>query len=281
MLPNTYKIHAQFSLKTHMIVLHLVTAFLVIISLVTHTEASERAFPFSPGEKLTFQVKWSFIPAGEGILEILPMERINGIQSYHFVMTTRTYPFIDLFYKVRDRIDAYTDGAMTHSILYKKRKEGKSKRNVVVNFDWGKGEAQYSEFGKKSDPIPIKAGSFDPLSVFYALRLYALRENMEIHAQVTDGKRCVTGKAKIVRRETVKVANGTYDTFLAEPELRHIRGVFEKSKNAKLQIWVSADHYRIPVRIRSKVSVGSFIAELVAAENLGPDTGTAKKRASP
>lgn len=276
MLPNTHKMNSLFTLKMHMIVKRLVTAFLVIIALVTHTEASERAYPFSPGEKLTFRVKWSFIPAGEGILEILPMERINGVQSYHFVMTTRTYPFIDLLYKARDRIDAYTDAAMTHSILYKKRKEGKSKRNVVVNFDWGKPEAQYSNFGKKSNPIPVKPGSFDPLSVFYALRLHALRENMEIQVPVTDGKRCVMGKAKIIRRETVKVASGTYDTFLAEPELRHIRGVFKKSKNAKLQIWVSADHRRIPVRIRSKVSVGSFVAELIAAENLGPETGSGK-----
>lgn len=276
MLPHEHKMRSLCAVEMHMIVMRLATAFLVIIALATHAEASERAHPFSPGEKLTFQVKWSFIPAGEGILEILPVERINGVQSYHFVMTTRTYPFIDLFYKVRDRIDAYTDAAMTHSILYRKRKEGKSKRNVVVYFDWDKQEAQYSNFGKKSNPIPIKPGSFDPLSVFYALRLHALRENTEIRAHVTDGKRCVMGKAKIIRRETVKVASGTYDTFLAEPELRHIRGVFKKSKNAKLQIWVSADHRRIPVKIRSKVSVGSFVAELIAAENLGPDTSTGK-----
>jgi len=95
-------------------------------------------------------------------------------------MTTRTYPVIDLFYKVRDRIDAYTDAAMTHSILYKKRKEGKSKRNVVVNFDWAKPEAQYSNFGKKSNPIPIQPGSFDPLSVFYAFRLHAHVEYLKL-----------------------------------------------------------------------------------------------------
>jgi hypothetical protein len=276
MRPHTYKMRSLWVTQMHMIVMHLVPAFLVIIALSIHTEASERAHPFSPGERLTFRVTWGFIPAGEGILEILPMERINGIQSYHFVMTARTYPLIDLLYKVRDRIDSYTDAAMTHSLLYKKRKEGKSKRNVVVYFNWGKQEAQYSNFGKKSNPIPLQSGSFDPLSIFYALRLRTLRENMEIQAHVTDGKRCVMGRAKIIRRETVKVASGTYDTFLTEPELRHIRGVFKKSKNAKLQIWVSADHRRIPVRIRSKVSIGSFVAELIAAENLCPDTATAK-----
>jgi hypothetical protein len=251
----------------------LVTTFLLSMALSSRAQAIESAFPFLHGEKLTFQVTWSFLPAGEGILEILPMERIDGVLSYHFVMTTRTYRYIDLIYKVRDRIDAYTDKEMTHSILYKKRKEGTSKGNVIVNFDWDKKEAHYSSLGEKSVPIPVKPGSFDPLSVFYAFRLHPLRENMEIQINVTDGKACFTGKAKIIRRETVTVASGTYDTFLAEPELGNIRGVFQKSKNARFQIWVSADHRRIPVRIRSKVCVGSFVAELVSAENLCPDTG--------
>jgi hypothetical protein len=272
MLPLRNTMRLLVKVEGHAVFICLATAFLVFIALSSQTQAVERAFPFSHGEKLTFQVTWSFLPAGEGILEILPMERINGVLSYHFVMTTRTYPFIDLIYKVRDRIDAYTDEAMTHSLLYKKRKEGKSKGDVVVNFDWDKKEALYSSLGEKSKPIPLKPGSFDPLSVFYAFRLQPLRENMEIKVHVTDGKGCFTGKARIIRRETVTVASGTYDTFLAEPELGHIRGVFQKSKHARFQIWVSADHHRIPVRIRSKVSVGSFVAELISAENLCPDT---------
>lgn len=277
MHPRRHMMRIFFKVERHVVLVCLVTAFLVFSALGSHAQAIERAFPFSHGEKLTFQVTWSFLPAGEGILEILPMERINGVLSYHFLMTTRTYPFIDLIYKVRDRIDAYTDAAMTHSLLYKKRKEGKSKGSVVVNFDWDKKEAQYSSSGEKSNPILLKPGSFDPLSVFYAFRLQPLRENMEIQVHVTDGKGCVTGKAKIIRRETVTVASGTYDTFLAEPELGHLRGVFEKSKSARLQIWVSADHRRIPVKIRSKVSVGSFVAELISAENLCPDIGAGKQ----
>ena len=36
-----------------------------------------------------------------------------------------------------------------------------------------------------------------------------------------------------------------------------------KSKDAKLQLWLSDDKYRIPVKIKSEVVVGSFSAELV------------------
>ena len=244
----------------------IIVAFVVIFGLAEDTLSGDKDFPFSPGEKLTFQAKWGLIPAGEAVLQVLPIETVNGIKSRHFMLTTKTYPFIDLFYKVRDRIDAYTDVEMTHSILYKKFKQGKSKKNVVVNFFWNKNKAQYSNFGKKRKPISILPGSFDPLSVFYAFRLRKLEENLEMEGPVTDGKKCVIGRVKVVRREKIRIASGTYDTYLVEPELRHIGGVFEKSRNARLQIWVTADEKQIPVRVKSRVVVGSFVGELISLE---------------
>jgi hypothetical protein len=245
-------------------------AFITTYGLAKDIKAVEKPLPFSPGEKLTFQVKWSFIPAGEAVLEVLPIETVNGVRSHHFVMTAKTYPFIDLFYKVRNRIDAYTDIGMTHSILYKKHNRGKNKRDVIVNFNWARQEAQYSNFGSKKRPISLLPGSFDPWSVFYAFRLHDLKVNMRIKAPVTDGKKCVIGEARVVKREKIQLPSGAYDTYLVEPNLKHIGGVFEKSKDAKLKIWVTADTLRIPVRVKSKVIVGSFVAELISAEKIAP-----------
>ena len=261
-----------------MLFIFTVIAFTMTFGFAENTRAVEKVFPFYPGERLTFQVKWSFIPAGETVLEILPIETINGVKSYHFVMTAQTYPFVDFFYKVRDRVDAYADVGMTHSVLYRKQSRGKTKRNVVVNFNWEKQQAQFSNLGKRKKPIPILAGSFDPLSIFYAFRLHDRKENAVIEIPVTDGKKCVMGKAKIVKREEIKVASGTYDTYLVEPDLKHISGVFKKARKAKLKIWVTADKRRIPVRIKSKVIVGSFVAELISAERAGPHLGILQPR---
>jgi hypothetical protein len=248
---------------------------LVLVALLTTfalsgiTNATKNKFPFSPGEKLTYQVRWAFIPAGEAVLEIYPIETMNGRKVYHFVLTARTFAVVDLIYKVRDRIDAYADEKLSHSVLYKETKEGQRKRRVVVNFNWEKGEAQRSNFGEKREPVPIKPGTFDPLSVYYALRMHDLKENMEVEKPLTDGKKWILGRAKVVKREKITVISGTYDTYLVEPNLEHIGGVFKKSKDAKLQIWVTADDRRIPVKIKSKVAVGSFVGELLSIEN-GP-----------
>ena len=252
--------------KFNLIYLPVITALLIVPVCSQSAPATEEKFPFHPGERMVFEVKWAFIPAGEGVLVVKPIEDIGGIPSYHFVFTARTNEVVDLIYKVRDRVDSYVDTAMTHSILYKQRQRGKSRKDVTVHFNQTKLQAQYALFGRKAEPVSISRGTFDPLSVFFALRLYDPNILKEVSIPVSDGKKCVLGRARIIKRERIRVAGAVYDTFLAEPELEHIGGVFKKSPHAKIQIWVTADYRHIPVRIKSRVIVGSFTADLISYE---------------
>jgi len=249
-------------------VLLLVPVIFFLFFQVSLLNSSENPLPFLHGEKLTFKVKWVFIPAGEAVLEVMSPERLNGISVNHFRMTARTYDYIDPIYMVRDQVDSFTHIGMNHALLYLIQAKGKEKKDVVVNFDWEKKQAYFSDFGYKQEPIPILSGSFDPLSVFYAFRLFDLKEGAELKVAVSDGKKSVMGGAKVIREERIKVPAGTFKTYLVEPEMEHIGGVFRKSKDAKFQIWVTADKSHIPVRIKSKVIVGSFVAELVDAQNI-------------
>jgi hypothetical protein len=87
-----------------------------------------------------------------------------------------------------------------------------------------------------------------------------------IRIAVTDGKRCVMGSARVLRREKIQVAGRFYDTFLVVPDLKNIRGIFEKSKKSQVRVWVTADERRIPVKVQSAVTVGHFVGELVSYE---------------
>ena len=163
--------------KSLLRVTFIITAILTGFILNETIQAVEKDFPFYPGEKLTFQLKWTVVPAGQGTLEILPIEIIKGVKAYHFVLTAKSNSFLDYIYKVRDRIDAYTDIEMTHTILYKKKqREGKTKRDVVVNFNWDNNKAQYSTLKDIREPIDVLEGSFDPLSAFYYTRLFDLKK---------------------------------------------------------------------------------------------------------
>jgi hypothetical protein len=241
----------------------------VVIAWSGDVPASTRAF--RSGERLTFVLKWTIIPAGEAVLEVLPKEHMAGIDAYHFVLTARSNAFIDAFYMIRDRVDAWSDAAMTQSLLYRKKQhEGSTRRDITVSFDWEAMTAQYINQGEARVPIPISPGTFDPLSIFYWSRSVDLVAGGRIKRSVTDGKKHVLGVADVVRRETIRVPAGTFDTLLIEPDLSHVGGVFEKSPDAKIQLWVSADPRRVPVKLKSKVVVGSFSGELVSITGTGP-----------
>ncbi len=225
--------------------------------------------PFVVGEKLTYILKWGFIPAGEAVLEVLPKTMISGgEEAYHFVLTARSNGFVDPFYKVRDRIESFTDAGITRSLYYlKKQREGSTDKDIVVTFDWDEMTAQYSNYGELIAPIPLLPGSFDPLGAFFYTRLVAIATGDEISRPVTDGKKNVIGRVRILKREKISVPAGTFDTYMLEPEMKDVGGVFRKSKKAKLHIWITADSRRMLVKIKSKVVVGSFVGELVSATN--------------
>ena len=231
---------------------------------------SSQDIPFAPGERLKFELKWTFVPAGEATLEVLPSEKVDGRNAYHFVMTARSNSFVDAFYRVRDRIDAYTDMAMNGSLLYlKKQREGPTKRDEKVIFDQVELKARYQRLGEKKDKeINIMPGTFDPLAVFFFARMIDMSVGMQIEKPVSDGQKIVIGRAKIVKKEKIEVPAGKFKTFLLEPELKHIGGVFKKSKDASIKLWVTADKRHIPVKIASKVAVGYFTGELISAKGL-------------
>ncbi len=56
-----------------------------------------------------------------------------------------------------------------------------------------------------------------------------------------------------------------FDTYLLALQVNHFSGVFKKSENPTVTLWVNADQRRIPVRIKIKVFIGSVIFDLVSA----------------
>lgn len=250
----------------------LFAGLLLPLLLLPHPEAAggegSPELPFKAGERLTYELKWGLIPAGTAVLEVLQPTEVDGAPAHHFSLSVRSNSFVDHFYMVRDTIEAFTDEKVTRSLGYTKRQhEGKTRRDITVRFDWQKEEAQYSNFGKLNKPVKLLPGTLDPLSVFYAFRRCDLKESAQLKSAVSDGKKVVVGTAIVLQRQLIRVNNRSYDTFLVEPDLKDVGGVFKKSRDAKLQIWVTNDSRKLPVRIASRVVVGSFVAELASIEH--------------
>lgn len=235
-----------------------------IFSITSDSHASE--LPFLPGEVMNYQVRWAFIPAGVATIRVRAIKKIGGTPVHHFILEAKTYPYIDLIYKVRERVESYTDMKKGRSIFYRKIRKGHSKKDISVVFDWKEKKAEYIQNGITRFRTPVLDGTTDPLSVFFIFRAMHLEENRIFKRPVSDGKKCVIGIARVLRREKISVSSNIYSTYLVEPEIKHIGGVFKKKKGSRLLIWVTDDKRHIPVRIKSEVAVGSFTAELVSYE---------------
>jgi hypothetical protein len=236
----------------------------VAVLLLLLTSPSARAdIPFGPGEKLSYDLYWTFIPAGSATLETLDAEPVEGHPALHFRALAQSLPFVDKFYKVRDSIESWVDPGVTRALLYKKdQSEGDYVRHYLVRFD-GNGNVAYRySKGALKNAVLIPLGTFDPLSMLFLFRTKELHVGMTFAAPITDGEKSVTGTAKVVRRETIKTKAGEFDTLLVEPDVRNIGGVFRKSPDATLQVWITNDARRIPVRVKSRVVVGHFSMEL-------------------
>lgn len=232
--------------------------------------AEDPQVAFGPGEKLTFRLRWTMITAGYATMEVRPMQTRDGQQVFHFLLSAKSNSFIDRFYRVRDRIDAWSDADMEHSMLYKKNQvEGRHRRKETVLFDWEKNKANYhDQLRHRQKEIDLMPGSFDPLSAFYYVRTQKLKTGAVLKRPVTDGKKNVVGILTVVGREKITIDGKEYDTWLIKPDLKHIGGVFKKSKDAHIKLWVTADERQLPVKIASKVVVGSFVGELISSEGI-------------
>ena len=224
--------------------------------------AADKPLPFSIGEELSYKVRWEMVRAGKATFRVLPHAIYNDQKAWHFEFQVKSNRYVDMFYKIRDRLNAYTDIGFTHSIFYKKTQSGKDKKKIEVVFDWNKKTATYSNFGGKRDPVGIPEHTFDPISAFYKMRTTDLVAGQTLSFPITDGKKQFIQTAQVIEKQVLHRNGEKVETWLIIPAVNHFSGVFKKSKNPTVRVWVSADEKKIPIRIKVKVFIGSVIFDL-------------------
>ncbi|EGB14839.1 hypothetical protein DND132_1632 [Pseudodesulfovibrio mercurii] len=239
-------------------------AALLAVLLAVPARADETPPPaFGPGERMYYDIYWTVIHAGKAELLWREDAELDGRPARYFFAKARTLGWVDNFYKVRDTMEAWTDMGLNYALLYKKdQNEGSYHKKVELVFDKEANKSYRYARGKLQHTIDQPENVFDPMSILFAFRKHALYEGMEFDANVSDGKVSVVGRAFVEGRETVETGIGDVDAFRVRLDIQHLSGVFKKSKDAQLYVWFSADERRIPVKVRSKVVVGSFIMTL-------------------
>ena len=194
------------------------------------------------------------------------MREVKGENCYALSFKVRTNSFADKIYKVRTEILSIVSSDFERSVSYsKKQSEGRTKRDIKVDFDYNNSLSTYSDKSGNLIRLSIPPKVFDPLAIAYLFRLGDLRSGQEKTLPTCDGKRLRDIMVKTGKRERIKVPAGRYYSFGTIPEMKNLSGVFKKSPDGILRVWYSDDTKKIPIKISSKVVVGSFTASLVKA----------------
>ncbi len=227
------------------------------------------SIPFRTGEVLTYELTWMGIPVGKAEFIVARTTSWNGAPAWHFEMKASTNKYADAIYKVRDHMHAWVAPRMNRSLHHAKTQhEGSYHRDVVLTFDWRRKRAVYRNQWRPYPAKPLFANTYDPLGLLYGFRCQRLDKAGNIQMSVTDGLKTIQAQVKVLGKETLTIAGQKIRTWHVVPEMKDVGGIFERSPGARMDVWISADEFRIPVRLKSKVIVGSFVATLVDAKGL-------------
>jgi len=222
---------------------------------------------FRAGEKLTFDVKYGFVTAGVAVMSVPRTKKISGRDAYNVMFEVNSVPSFDWVFKVRDKYETYLDVEGLFPWRFEQHvREGKYSRDFSAFFDQRKGKAKTSE-GEYRIPKYVN----DIVSAFYLIRTYdfsKMKSGQKVHLENFFKDRIYDLDVKYHGRDKVTVPAGTFDCVVVEPLVQE-GGLF-KSEGSIL-IWLTNDNLKMPVKVKTKIVIGSIDGDLTKYEGLaGP-----------
>jgi hypothetical protein len=234
---------------------------------------SNEPLPFGPGERVAFRITYAHVLAGRAWVSVLAGDA-GGQPVLRFVAEAKSQGlFAWLFrFQVEDRTVATWDPRSGCSLAIEKRlREGKAIRDQSVIFDREQGMARVTDPKIKETEFDVGPCPLDVLSAFFVTRIRGVSDGVELALPVFDnGKRFRLG-VRFLGRERLDLPmplGPGVPTVVVEPQLLEGTGLFVKE--GRLKLWLTDDARRIPVRMRSKVPVGSVSADLESYAPPGP-----------
>jgi hypothetical protein len=222
---------------------------------------------FGVGERLSFNVNYGFINAGEAVMSISGYDTVEGRRCYRVEFSVNSLQSFAWIYKVEDRYLTYLDIDAIAPLKFEQHiREGTYRRDFIAEFDQAAHVAKTTE-----GQYPIPHYVHDIMSAFYFVRTFDFSGYQT--GQVTTLYNFYKDKShelgvRFLGRQELEVEAGTFKTLVVEPLVKE-GGLFKSE--GRIVIWLSDDDRKIPVRVNTKVVIGSIDVELSSYSGLiGP-----------
>lgn len=259
--------------------LSLITATLVGIVVLTgaaeHTTSAKApaAAPlrkmtngaFTYGEKLTFAVKYKFVTAGYATMSIgATPATVSDRPCYDIQFKVRTTNSFDKIFQVRDLYRTWVDVDGIFPWKFQQQvREGDYSKDFSANIDQKANMARTTQ-GSFKVPAYVQ----DVLSAFYYVRAYdigSMKTGQSFLLKNFYGKNTHDLRVKMLGRETVTTEAGKFKCLKVEPLVQE-GGLFKSE--GKIIIWLTDDANKVPVKVSTKVAIGSIDSELTKYEGV-------------
>jgi uncharacterized protein DUF3108 len=218
----------------------------------THTIVApqERAIvPFAIGERAEYNVKFSWLSAGVGTMEVIGIDTIRGIEAWHTLFRVRGgVPG----FRVHDRFESWMDTRSMASLRHRQElSEGSKERER--QFEIYPDRGVYVEDAR--DPVPTVPLPLDDGSFLYFIRTVPLEVGKEYSFDRYFRPDRNPVRIQVLRRERVTVPAGTFDAVVIRPIIKS-RGIF--AENGRAEIWLTDDSNRLMVQMKTHLKIGSL-----------------------
>lgn len=213
---------------------------------------------FGVGERLVFDVGYSFLVAGEAVMTIPRIDTVEGRPCYQILFTVNSTPSFSWIFKVEDRYETMVDvDALFPWRFSQKIREGKYSRDFEASLDQRR---HIARVGDKEYSIPPKV--HDIVSAFYFARTLE-------YSTMRPGQKTLLPNfykdtthvlaIKFLGYQRIEVDAGKFDCVLVEPLVTE-GGLFKAE--GRIIIWMTNDERKIPVKVSTQVAIGSIDSEL-------------------
>ncbi len=242
-------------------------------SAVVYPSRRPSPVPFWIGEKMTLEITYIGMAAGEFTAEVLPTKKIGDRKVYHLKAHAKSSKVMNLFYSLNDTIQSFWDydGLFSHR-FHMLLDQTKVKRDSLELFDsaakkvfyWDrknhvtKGQSETKEY---FDMTPFSQDSF---SALYYLRTLPLAPGKTYAFPVVSEGKSWEAVVTVIRREMMDTPMGKRQCIVVRPQTR-FQGVMKQERGPSY-IWLTDDDRRFVVRLEAKVKVGSVAARLKEVE---------------
>jgi hypothetical protein len=228
---------------------------------------SEVRVPFRAGELLTYDVSYStYVTAGKVTMHVQAKRPSYNSVAYYVVAEARPTPLMSklytLYYKADVLMDVYTLLPQRAGVY---SEEGQRHQMKVTTFNNAARKATFEHVSAKSGKrdFPVPPFTQDALSAIYVMRALPLKIGVKETIPVATGGRSYRAQVSVVGTEAVETGAGAFQAFRLRTTLSDDTG---QPSGRPIHLWISDTPSRVPVKLQSELTVGSFVLTLADAK---------------